>query len=181
LRYAPAPERVDLTNVSREVVMDRHPWTYTLTAVEMRREGKIADAAVPNSGQIPDLRRFAFVGACGEVGTAAVAFAVKVGEQWISSDRGVPQFRIVRDGCFRAAIALPQNAGPRDIRAIRVIAHQRTPSDGTPAPAPTPVRLTRINTLFMLDARYEPAPSLFHWEGSATITAAGPPLELPIR
>src|SRR6185437_12776598 len=34
IRYAPAPERFDLTNVSREVVMDRHPWSYTLAAEE---------------------------------------------------------------------------------------------------------------------------------------------------
>src|SRR5204863_5619651 len=34
-RYAPAPERFDLTGVSREAVMDRHPWSYALTAQEM--------------------------------------------------------------------------------------------------------------------------------------------------
>src|SRR3954454_23551970 len=46
IRYAPAPERFDLTNASREVVMDRHPWAYTIAAQEMAREGKIAaDAA----------------------------------------------------------------------------------------------------------------------------------------
>src|SRR5712691_4326344 len=40
VRYAPAPERFDLTNVSREVVMDRHPWSYFVAFEEMRREGK---------------------------------------------------------------------------------------------------------------------------------------------
>src|SRR5712691_10895606 len=39
VRYAPAVERFDLTNQSREVVMDRHPWTYTVAAQEMMREG----------------------------------------------------------------------------------------------------------------------------------------------
>jgi hypothetical protein len=47
--------------------------------------------------------------------------------------------------------------------------------------APTPVQLTRVNKVFMLDARYLPGPSLLQWQGSATVTAGGPPLDLPIR
>ncbi len=34
VRYAPAPERFDLTDASREVVMDRHRVDYTLAAKE---------------------------------------------------------------------------------------------------------------------------------------------------
>jgi len=37
IRFAPAPQRFDLTDVSREVVMDKHPWTYVLAAKEMVR------------------------------------------------------------------------------------------------------------------------------------------------
>src|SRR3954467_6909300 len=56
IRYAPAAEHVELTNVSRELVMDRHPWSYAVAASEMHREGKIAEAAQPGSGKIPDER-----------------------------------------------------------------------------------------------------------------------------
>ena len=42
IRYAPAPELFDLTNRSREAVMDAHPWTYRVTSQEMTREGKIS-------------------------------------------------------------------------------------------------------------------------------------------
>jgi hypothetical protein len=181
LRYAPAPERFDLTNVSREAVMDRHPWSYALTAEEMKREGKIADDAAPNSGKIPDLRRYVFIEACGEVGNAALAFAVDVHGQWVASDRGVRQFRIVRDGCFRAAIPLPPGAQAKDVHALRAMAYARPPAEGQPRVAPTPVQLTRVNKVFMLDARYLPGPSLLQWQGSATITAGGPPFDLPIR
>jgi hypothetical protein len=181
VRYAPAPERFDLTNVSREAVMDRHPWSYALTAEEMRREGKIAADAAPNSGKIPDLRRYVFIEACGEVGTAAVALAVDVHNQWVASDRGVRQFRIVRDGCFRAAIPLPPGAQAKDVHALRVTAYERPPADGQPRVAPAPVQLTRVNKVFMLDARYLPGSSLLQWQGSATITAGGPPFDLPIR
>jgi hypothetical protein len=152
-----------------------------MTAVEMKREGKIADDAAADSGRIPDLRRYVFLEACGEVGTSALAFAVEVDGVWIASDRGVQQFRIVRDGCFRAAIPLPSGAQASDIRTIRASAHERPPADDRPAPAPSPVRLTRINTVFMLDPRYVPGPSRFHWEGAATIRPGGPPLELPLR
>jgi hypothetical protein len=191
VRHAPAPERFDLTNVSREVVMDRHPWSYALTAGEMKREGKIAAGAAPGSGKIPDLQRYVFIEGCGEVGSAALAFAVGVRDvrlrrsrdalTWIASDRGVRQFRIARDGCFRAAIPLPPGAQARDIQALRAIAHERPPADGQPSAPPTPVRLTRINTVFMLDERYVPGPSLLHWQGAAMIVPGGPPFDLPIQ
>src|SRR5881392_3084109 len=67
VRYAPAVERFDLTNASREAVMDRHPWSYALASAEMQREGKIADEG-PGHNTIPDPRRFAYLEACGEVG-----------------------------------------------------------------------------------------------------------------
>src|SRR2546427_3727614 len=51
VRYRLTPERFDLHDVSREVVMDAHPWSYALAAQEMRREGKIADDAAPGSGK----------------------------------------------------------------------------------------------------------------------------------
>jgi hypothetical protein len=186
VRYAPAPERFDLTNVSREIVMDRHPWSYALMADEMKREGKIANDAAPNSGRIPDLRRYVFIEGCGEVGTAALAFAVAVrggrdAPTWIASDRGVRQFRIVRDGCFRAAIPLPSGTQARDIHALRAMAYERPAAGGQPQVPPTPVRLTRINKVFVLDGRYLPGPSLLQWQGAATITAGGPPFDLPIR
>jgi hypothetical protein len=187
VRYAPAPEAFDLRNASREAVMDRHPWSYALTAAEMKREGKISEDPEPNSGKIPDLRRFVFVEACGEVGGAALAFAAGVGTaadrtlRWVASDRGVAQFRIVRDGCFRAAIPLPRGTPAGDVRAIRAIAHARTTADGQPTAAPASVRLTRINKVFVLDARYAPGPSLLQWEGAASISADGAPLDFSIR
>jgi len=179
IRYAPVPERFDLTNVSREAVMDRHPWSYALASAEMKREGKIADEG-PGHNTIPDPKRFAYLEACGEVGRSALAFAVDVRGSWTWSDRGLPQYRIVRDGCFRAAIPLPAGAQAQDIKALRARAYTRAPSDGQPPPRPNPVRLTRVNTLFMLDETYRPGPPLLHWQGSATLAPDGAPFDLPI-
>jgi len=180
VRYAPAAARFDLTNLSREVVMDRHPWTYTVTAQEMVREGKIADAAAPGSGKIPDLRRYVHVEACTELENAAVAFSVRATDdsgsaRWYDSDRGVSEFRIVRTGCFRGAVPLPASAGRPD--AIRFRAHSRPQKDV--APAPGSVVLTRVNTVFMLDGQYQPGPALFTWRGSIALPVEGAWRELP--
>jgi hypothetical protein len=181
IRYAPAPERFDLTNVSREVVMDRHPWSYALASEEMKREAKIADEG-PGHNTIPDPRRFVYIEACGEVGDAALAFAVEVRNAWTASDRGVREYRIVRDGCFRAAIPLPAGARASDVQAFRAAAYTPAPSKGQPAARPKgPVILRRVNTVFMLDERYQPGPPIVHWQGTAAIVADGPPFDLPIR
>jgi hypothetical protein len=155
--------------------MDANPWLYAVAAKELMRERKILDDAPPGHGTIPDPRRFVYLEGCGEVGTAALAFAVRAGSEWIASDRGIGEYRIVRDGCFRAAIPLPPDARDTDLGAIRVQAFER---DGKPAA--TPVRFTRLNTVFMLDEHYVPGPRLASWQGAAQLQPGGPPLEIPI-
>jgi hypothetical protein len=180
VRYAPAPEFFDLTNTSREAVMDRHPWSYALASEEMKRERKIADDG-PGHNTIPDPRRFVYIEGCGEVGEAALAFAVEARGRWIASDRGMREYRIVRDGCFRAAIPLPAGVRMQDIQALRVLAYTRAPAKGQPEVRPNaPVTLRRINTVFMLDQRYQPGRSLLHWQGARAIDADGAPFDLPI-
>lgn len=186
VRYAPAPIAFALDGVSREAVMDAHPWLYKLSAQELAREGKIVEDGPAGRGTVPDPRRFIYVEACGEVGNAALAFEVGVAGTWIPSDRGVPEYRIVRNGCFRGAAPVPAGTAPTDLRALRVIAHARPPRGGGPEERPTPdrqlprLRLERINRVFMLNDRYEPGPSLLEWSGPAEITAAAP-LEIPLR
>src|SRR5207245_2843615 len=51
-RYALAPEPFDLTDVSREAVMDAHPWTYRVSAQEARREGRVAEDARPGAPRL---------------------------------------------------------------------------------------------------------------------------------
>ena len=180
MRYAPEARTFDLTNVSREAVMDANPWTYAIASVEMKREGKIEEDPAPGHNAIPDPRRFVFVDACGTIGNAALALSIGVRDQWIPSDRGLRQYRIVRDGCFRIATPLPAGTRASDIRAIRVQAFERPPADGAAPAAPDPVQLTRINKMFMLDERYVPGPSILKWEGSQTIRAGSAPFEVRI-
>jgi hypothetical protein len=193
IRYAPMAVKFDLTDQAREAVMDASPWTYAIAAVEMRREGKIADDPPPGINQIADPRRFAFVEACGTIGNAALSVSVgsdqssargrqpQPGELvWTPSDRGLPQYRIVRDGCFTIATPLPAGTHASDIRAIRVHAFERPPEPGRPRAAADPVHVTRINKLFMLDQHFLPGPSILRWEGPASIRPGGDPLEVRI-
>jgi hypothetical protein len=185
IRYAPAPEAFDLTNASREVVMDRHPWTYTIAAQEMAREGKIVENAAAGSGHIPDARRYAYVEACSELSNAAVSFSVRAADpsgerRWFDSDRGLPAFRIVRTGCFRGAVPLPSGAGQID--AVRFRANALPPpSNGSPAPTPGTVKLVRVNLVFTVDDRYQPRASLFSWTGELPLTLDGDWRELSFR
>ena len=184
VRYAPAPVKFDLTNASREVVMDASPWTHVLAAKEMVREKKLSETAAAGSGIIPDPRRFVFVEACTELQSAAVSFAVRArdpaGEmRWFESDRGLPQFRIVRTGCFRGAVPLPAGAGQPE--AVRLQAHALPPRPNSPAPTGTAtVILTRVNRVFTLDDGYVPRKSLFAWSGSNRLAIDGDPVEFII-
>jgi hypothetical protein len=171
--------------------MDANPWVYTLMSQELAREHKIVDAAPPGTGTIADPRRFAYVEACAEVGNAALAIEIGVSRprgpasrdqpiEWIASDRGLRQYRIVRDGCVRIATPLPADVSRSDIRMLRVRAFERPPAEGAARVEPNPIRLRRINKLFLLDDRYQPQPSLLAWQGTATIAVGGAPFELPI-
>ena len=175
VRYAPAAALVNLDGVSREVVMDANPWTYEVMAKELLREGKIVADAPAGHGTIPDPRRFVFVEACGEAGTNAITASVNVDGVWHSSDRGVAEYRIVRDGCFRAAIPLPGTAGVREVSTIRFQAHARKDrAAGTS-------RITRLNRVFSLDEQFAPGSSVMQWEGSASLTPGGTPLDIAVR
>jgi hypothetical protein len=175
VRYAPAPILVNLTDVSREMVMDTNSWTYEVASREMARENKIADDPKPGTAAIVDPRRFAYLEGCGTLGGRALTFAVKVNDQWIAADRGLTEYRIARDGCFRGAVPLPANSTIDNVSAVRVHAYARKDK-----PITGPVVFTRLNTLFGLDARYRPTPGRLHWTGKAELRPGGAPLEMPV-
>jgi hypothetical protein len=182
VRYAPAPIYFPLEERSRESVMDAYPWLYSVMTLELVREGKIAEDAPPGKGLIPDPRRYVYVEACGEAGIAALAFAVQVGDTWHASDRGVPEYRFVRAGCFRGAVPLPAGIDLSSVRALRFQAFERPnpPGAGQPTTERPTARLTHINKVFMLDASYRPGASRFRWRGDQTLVPGGPPVEFAL-
>jgi hypothetical protein len=186
-RMALAPVAFSLDAVSREAVMDAHPWTHEVSAAEVRREGLVVDGAAPGSKRIPDPRRFAFLEACGRVSDTRLAFDVGLpapngGVSWLSSDAGRPAFRVARSGCFRAAVALPRGATVGDVRALRLRAHTR-PSRRNEPRLPRgagSARIERVNLLFGLGPDDRPGPSVFSWSGGSELRPDGPPLELAV-
>jgi hypothetical protein len=165
VRFGLAPELVSLDGVSREVVMDRNPWTYAVMAAELRREGRIDQSAPPGSAKIPDVRQFAYLEGCAEIDRALFAIDVATrsadgGVQWHGTDRGEPRWRIARSGCFRAAVPLPPQTTAEMITGVRLRAYTRPRRDGEPIlPRGTGVvRLNRFNGVFMLDEHYRPGP-----------------------
>ncbi|HEY7510554.1 MAG TPA: hypothetical protein VIG50_09885 [Vicinamibacteria bacterium] len=181
-RYRPAPERADLRGVSREAVMDAHPWTYRVMAEEVRREGRVAESAPLGSGTVADPGRYVFLEGCADVHDAQLAFDVAVGPgatEWVASDGGDARFRVSRGGCFRAAAALPAGAS---VRALRLRAHTRPPRKGE-APLPAGAgwaRLTRVNRLFRLGEGLVPGPDLLRWQGEARLQGEAAGLEIAV-
>jgi hypothetical protein len=191
-RMAPAPLAFGLAEVSREAVMDAQPWTYRISAQEVRREGKVAEDARAGEKRIPDPRRFAFLEACAPGADATLTFELGVGAgeavAWFPSDAGQPQYRIARssstfpNGCFRGAVALPEGTTAAQIHGLRFFAHTREPGkDEPPLPEGTGrARLRRVNRLFLLGPDDLPGPSFFSWTGDLPLVGEGPAAELAI-
>lgn len=190
-RIAPAPFAFDLASVSREAVMDAHPWTYRVSSEEARREKRVREGAAPGSRLVPDPRRFAYLEACADVKDAALTFAVATrGEDgrlsWHESNGTMPQYRIQRspdhfpNGCFRGAVALPEGTRDDAIAGLRFRAFTREPGEGEkPLPrGSATARLTRVNTLFRLDDDDLPTRRLLAWSGDLPIEVDGEPVEV---
>jgi hypothetical protein len=186
-RMALAPAPVSLDGVARETVMDANPWTYDVSAAEVKREGLVAEDARPGSKKIPDPRRFAFLEACGSVTDTRLAFdlglvSAQGGLTWLASDGGNAGFRVARSGCFRGGVALPPGAAAGDVRWLRLRAHTRPARRGEP-PLPKgsgSARIDSVNRLFGLGPDGRPGPNLFRWTGAAELRPHGPPLELAV-
>jgi hypothetical protein len=164
MRFAPRPIPFDLSRASREEVMYRHPWTYRLMADELLRENKINDSSRVGQ-QIADPRRYLYVEAGGSQEETALSFAVKLrgDAKWYTSDIGINYYKIDRSGFFQTALRLPAGTTIDRIERLAV----RCDVAGDPRSweeigkiAQAQCELISINRIFMLDAHYEPGPSL---------------------
>lgn len=192
-RYAPAPRLFDLTGTSREAVMDAEPWTWRVSSQEARREGRVAASASPGDGLILDPRRYLYLEACAETSDVGLTFgaglATPDGLRFVDSDGGEGVFLVLRsadhfpNGCFRSAVALPADAGPEAVVALRFRAHTRPPRSGEEAlPSGSGrARLLRVTKLFTLGPDDRPNPSLFAWEGDVALQAEGEPVVLRVK
>ncbi|MEO8361675.1 MAG: hypothetical protein ABI672_16695, partial [Vicinamibacteria bacterium] len=194
-RYAPAPVGFDLTNVSREEVMDKNPWMYAVTAKEARREGRVNPNATPGSKTIVDPTRYAVAEICtaaDDTTFATFTFSIGVSQdhvvRYYDSTGGVPEYRISRspdnfpNSCFRGAVALPKGTRSSDVASVRVSAHARMARKGEPAPPKDagPARLRRINKVFLMSSADLPEASVFSWTGETLLPLDGAPATLEV-
>ncbi len=100
------PLLVDLESATRESVMDKAPWTYRRMADELQEEGK--------SAVYGDVRQYLYVDAKLALEDAAVAASAKAADgTWRSSDRGMKELAVDRNGWVR--IAIPASSSASDV------------------------------------------------------------------
>ena len=138
VRVTMVPALVDLQSATRESVMDRQPWIYRRMADELQEEGK---AAV-----FGDVREYLYVDARLTLTNAAVAAIARVEDgTWHSSDRGMKELAVDRNGWVR--IAIPHSRGATDV------GFQCYPTK--PVPGTCRVEISRV---LSLDENYKPGP-----------------------
>jgi hypothetical protein len=162
VRVRPWPVPGELKGGSREIVMDRFPWTYGITAREMIREGKIEDPGDPRSARVSDLRNYAYVEVCAAQRGTVLRFELQLlgSDRWYSSDHLDPRARIEREGCFRSTIELPPGTRADQLRTLRVQCLPAPVPEGERPPARPASTVERISRLFLLDSNYRPGPSM---------------------
>ncbi|MFD0854479.1 hypothetical protein ACFQ07_19745, partial [Actinomadura adrarensis] len=125
LRFFLDASRDRPTDRTREVVMDREPWTYRVMAHEMLREGRLESAPDPSTPEVGDLRTYLFVELVKRTGDATgigarpgVSLGVRLKDDpstLYRSDHLEPSWSIERDGAAATTIELPQGTTVDDI------------------------------------------------------------------
>ncbi|MCX6592626.1 MAG: response regulator [Acidobacteria bacterium] len=109
MRFQLVPMEVELSTHSREIVMDRAPWTYAVAAKELTREGRL--------DQIGDPRNYLYLEASITSVKARLGFKVRLVTEtaWRMSHRDDRRLAIERSGWVRSTIALPAGTSPKQI------------------------------------------------------------------
>ena len=196
VRFAPAPTRFDLAGVSREAVMDREPWTYRVSAQEVRREGRVTSArasgrpANPRSAPLRDARGLrADAGRDPRVrGRRARRATACAGSRRTAAARSsASRARRIEfpTGCFRGAAALPRGRPaerPRRAALARVHAHRRARTSRRCRRARGARGSRRSTACSCWTENSEPGPQPAGVERRrCRSTPEGPPFEIPIR
>ncbi len=162
IRLRLVPVFQDLRGRTRESVMDRFPWTYSLMAQEMIRENKLEYPADANTPAVSDLRNYAYLEVCAQQRGTELFFELEKRNdpRWFRSDHADEKARIDRSGCFRTSIELPQGTDPRDLSRLRIQCSPAEVPEGQ-APVPSPrADIRAISSLFFLGEDYMPRPNL---------------------
>jgi len=162
-RFQLAPQVVDLSANSRELVMDRNPFLYRVAGEELAREDKLRPFAAVDGEKIGDPRNYVYIEAkIANHGSAVAALVRLKGEnRWRSSHLGRTGFAIERAGWVRTTVELPPAIAPERVAAIGFECLLAAPSKNVPLPDAGLCRIEAVNKAFFLDQDYRPGASFF--------------------
>jgi hypothetical protein len=175
VRYQLAPEFADLSQGSRELVLDKHPLLYAVVAREMAREGKLRAPGHPEGELIADPRHYLVVELKlrEERGAAQALVKLRGSAKWLGSAVGLIDSYIPRDGWARVAIEVPPGTRAADVERLGVECMiPRDPKDKF-APKMGRCHVESIGRVFLPREDYAPGESLF----SVPVPAGGWTLE----
>jgi len=163
MQYRIYPVQADLSQHSREELMDRFPWTYKIMAQELEREGKLRQFGTVAGTNVSDPRNYLYLELGGDVpATAGLAVWVKLTNraELYSSDRGRLDYSIMRGGWARTTVELPPGTTADQVEYVAVqcvdLRDPRLPMQG-----PEPVaHLHAGGKAFLLNRDYQPGPAL---------------------
>ncbi|MEO8291719.1 MAG: Ig-like domain-containing protein [Actinomycetota bacterium] len=178
MRFALDVEDTRVPSRARESLMDTNPWTYTVMAQEMLREGQVESPSDPATPAMGDQRTYLFVeikkqtdGANDGNSWVGVAVGVRLlgDPNLYRSDHLAADWAIRRDLPAATTVELPAGTTAADITqvvAIRTISGKKDTGATVTASA--------INRGFFLDPSYLPEASFLSWAGSVTLTPTSP-------
>ena len=172
IRWAPAPVPANLHNASRELVMDRHPWTYRVAAEELEREGKLRPFGAVAGQNISDPRNYLYFEARIASRNTRVSPAVRLRSSnvWRTAHLGRPDYAVERSGWARMAVELPPGTQAADIAELGFTCLTEPPSSRAPAPLAGTCTVESIGSVFLLDQHYAPGPPIWTKPLAAPVT-----------
>ena len=174
LRFALAPDSTLPPGRPREIAMALHPWTFRLSAAEVRVAGLVERRPDPSGRSVADPRDYVYL----ELSTArrpagrpgsglAVAVRLRGSRRSHRSDDGLVDRTITRDGAVATAIRLPSGARPDDLVEIVAL---RVPRAG----AHDEIGLEGAVRGFFLDRRFMPGIPIAYPVRKTVLTDARP-------
>ncbi|MBI4905008.1 MAG: response regulator [Acidobacteria bacterium] len=153
VRYQSMPIVTELKNCSRECVMDEYPFTYTISARELEREGKLRKFATAEGQKISAPENYLVVEMRLLNKEARVALMVRLMDEnfYRTSHLGAHDLSIERSGWARTAIELPPATQPGQVAEIAIQCLPEAKTDGSGS-----CRVDSISRIFFLDSQQRP-------------------------
>jgi CheY-like chemotaxis protein len=157
VRYQIPPVLVDLSQHSREQVMDERPFAYSIMSKELAREEKLRPFGVEQDQNVSDPRNYLFIEAKVANHDSALGFLIRLqgDHRWYSGYVGRADYAITRDGWVRGTVELPPGTRAEQIAEVGfqcLVAEKKI--SGT-------CEVVSVSKTFFLDSGYKPGPAIW--------------------